>query len=267
MDNTPNPCVICNPSIKLAFLLESANKIGAENIATGHYARIKFPSGKNCLYKGMDPKKDQSYVLCRLNQKQLSKLILPLGDLTKSQVKEIGTNCGLSFVNQPESQDLCFLSRLNYRQFVNDYTPAIAKPGEIINKNGEILGKHQGLAFYTNGQRKGIGLADSRPYFVIDKDFSKNQLIAGHLEELGKTSFTVSDFNWICGEVPDTSFATQIKIRYRSKFASGKINPLNNGKVVVELDEKLADITPGQFAVFYSGDVALGGGMIDKNNL
>ena len=264
--NTPNPCIICNPSIKMALLMEVALRIGAEKIATGHYARIKFESGSFQLLKAADLSKDQSYVLHQLNQDHLSKLIFPLGDLSKDQVRKYGYDFGFDFVNQSESQDLCFLSGLDYRKFLIDFSPSLVNPGEIVDIQGQILGKHNGLAFYTIGQRKGIGLSDSRPFFVFEKDFVNNRLIIAHMEELGKDTLLVDKVNWIDGQEPKASFEAFVKIRYKSNLLEGIIIPSNNGKVIVKFDKKLRDITPGQYAVFYQDDIVLGGGMISEKN-
>ncbi len=263
---TPNPCIRCNPMVKMRLITEYANLHGIQNIATGHYARIeKRNDQKFTLLKGIDSAKDQSYMLCFLNQVFLAKLILPLGTTIKKENRLLARKFGLSVVDEPESQDLCFLNEKSIEEFIRQFSPEILIEGEIVDTNGNILGRHGGLPLYTIGQRKGIRISSKKPYYVIEKNIIKNQLIVGYDEELGKGEMDVGNVNWIRDRVPD-SFVCDVKIRYQSKMHRCKISTRTNMKSCkVKFFEKIRDITPGQYAVFYEEDEVLGGGMILKD--
>lgn len=264
MGQTPNPCIWCNQAIKWGLMLEYAGKIGADYIATGHYAKIfKAQNGLIELYRALDLTKDQSYVLSMLDQNQLSKTILPLGNLKKDDVRQLASHLGLETAYQPDSQDLCFVGSGNYQQFIRDYSPNVATEGDIVDSNGNLLGKHNGLYAYTIGQRKGIKIASEAPYYVIEKDTKQNRLIVGRREEMGKQTLRATAFNWIAGTPPDISNAYQFKIRYNSNLTEGKIELSSDGTVEVIFDKLLLDITPGQLVVCYDGSKVLGGGFID----
>lgn len=261
---TPNPCVLCNKVIRWGFLLDHARKIGAEYLATGHYARVFWgDDGQIQLRKGCDSNKDQSYVLSRLNQEQLAHSMFPLGEMSKSQVREHARRMHLPVADRAESQDLCFLSEGDYRPFLHRHAPETVQPGYIINLHGDMLGLHQGLAFYTIGQRKGLGIAAPYPLYVIEKDLEKNALVVGTEQELGQSQFWVRDFHWITGEAPREVFKAEVKIRYKANLAIVRIEPMENRRAKIELEQTLRDITPGQLAVFYGGDTVLGSGIID----
>jgi len=259
---TPNPCLVCNQRIKWGFLLEHTRRLGAEYIATGHYARI-LPAarGKMALWRAVDAEKDQSYFLCLLTQAQLADTLFPLGELRKDQVRDLARERGLPAAEMPESQDLCFLGGMDYRVFLRKYVPEVAAPGEIVNRGGQVLGTHNGLAFYTIGQRRGLPAAD-RPMYVINKDVNSNRLLVGYREELGRLNLSTQRVSWIAGEPPGESFTALVKIRYKAVPVYGRVTLLTDGTTRVQFDKPLRDITPGQMAVFYDGDHVLGGGLI-----
>jgi tRNA-specific 2-thiouridylase len=260
---TPNPCIVCNPTIKWGFLLEKAQELGAPMIATGHYARLRStPEGKMELLRGVDEQKDQSYMLCRLTQAQLARTLFPLGELHKTQVREIAHSLGLSVASREESQDLCFVTDKDYRAFLIKHIPGVVNPGDILNEQGAVLGRHQGLAFYTIGQRKGLRIAAQRPHYVLAKDVARNALIVGTQERLGGTKLEAVNVNWIAAEPPTAPVRAAVKIRYKASFAEGVITPNGTDAAHVHFEEPLRDITPGQAVVFYVGERVLGGGFI-----
>jgi tRNA-specific 2-thiouridylase len=260
---TPNPCLRCNQLIRWRFLRSRAKALGADKIATGHYARtILLPDGSAQLMVNPDRDKDQTYFLHRLTQDDLQNTVFPLADLTKAQVRQLAKNYALPVAERPDSQDLCFVGQGNYRDFIRDKNPHAIKPGPIRNPDGKILGEHSGLANYTIGQRKGLGIAGPEPYYVLEKDLENNTLIIGFRNSLGRTDFTVHSVNWISGEIPQEPVSTEIKIRYQSRPAACLITPLENYRAGVILEEPLPDITPGQAGVFYQNQVCLGGGII-----
>ncbi|WP_299028772.1 tRNA 2-thiouridine(34) synthase MnmA [uncultured Thermanaerothrix sp.] len=260
---TPNPCLVCNRQIRWGLLLQQALSLGAEWLATGHYARIaRDEQGRFLLLRALDAAKDQSYVLSVLGQQDLRHTLLPIGNYTKPQVRELARKFGLPVAERSESQDLCFLAGEDYRDFLVRHAPEAMRPGQIVNRRGEVLGEHQGLAFYTIGQRKGLGVASSRPLYVVDKDFRQNLLIVGPLEELGKTTLHAAPVNWVLGEPPAERFRAEVKIRYTATPLSATVIVETPQQVRVEFDQPVRDITPGQRAVFYQGDVVVGGGTI-----
>ena len=261
-NETPNPCVLCNRALKWAQLIDYANKQGAQFVATGHYARIlPAANGKFELWRATDPAKDQSYVLSNLTQQELKRSILPLGELGKPEVRAIAQNLGLAVSDTPDSQDLCFVDQQDYHQFLREFAPAATQPGEIRTIDGRLLGKHQGLAFYTIGQRKGLP-AYTEALYVLEKQAENNTLIVGTANQLGSSQFLVRPVNWISGEAPALPLSCSVKIRYRANPVSSRLSTFDNSSVLVETDLPLRDITPGQSAVFYEGEKVLGGGII-----
>jgi tRNA-specific 2-thiouridylase len=262
---TPSPCIRCNPLVKFKLLLKYADQHSIRKIATGHYARVRQDSaGKFTLHKAADLSKDQSYMLCYLDQAILSRVIFPLGDTTKTDNRALAEQLGLPVSQQSDSQDLCFLNGASYNDFVRHFTPEILEPGDIVDTQGNLLGRHDGLALYTIGQRKGIRIASTAAYYVVEKDIPHNRLIVGYLEELGKARMQVDNVHWISG-IERENLLCDVKIRYRSKLYKARVTKQESEqKYLVEFDQKLRDITPGQYAVFYKGDEVLGGGMIAK---
>ena len=262
---TPNPCLVCNRLIRWEFLLERALALGADYMATGHYCRLREDEqGNKQLLRGIDESKDQSYVLHVLEQEQLKKALFPLGEYTKPQVRQMARDFKLPVAERADSQDLCFLGDGDYREFLARYSPQTKQPGPILTRSGEQLRGHNGLAFYTIGQRKGIGVAAPRPLYVLEKDASRNALIVGHIEELGGDQFETQRFNWISGHPPAEPFRGKVKIRYKASDAPCTVTPLEDGRVQINLDDPLRDITPGQAAVVYDGKICLGGGIIQQ---
>ena len=259
---TPNPCMECNRQIRWDFLLRQALAYGATHLATGHYARVReTPSGYQLL-RAVDPLKDQSYVLSVMGQAQLSHAVFPLGDYTKPQVRHMANQSGLASADRPESQDLCFIGDMDYRTFLAADDRLAPKPGAIVDLAGAELGTHAGLANFTIGQRKGIGLSSPEPLYVIEKDLAQNRLIVGPRTALGRDRFEVSNVNWIAGEPPHGSAQVTVRARYKAREVMGLVTPTHDAAARVELAEPLPDITPGQSAVFYQDDVCLGGGII-----
>jgi tRNA-uridine 2-sulfurtransferase len=260
---TPNPCVRCNQNVRWGFLLDQAKKLGAEYLATGHYARLdRGQDNKIRLLRGVDESKDQSYVMSVLNQQQLAHTLFPLGDYRKEQVRELATRHRLAAAKKPDSQDLCFLGNQDYRQFLIRNAPDVVRPGLIVNQSGETVGKHQGLAFYTIGQRKGLGIASTDPLYVLEKDVRQNVLVVGGKAALGHSELTAVGFNWISGHAPGEPVRAHVKIRYKAAPAEAILYPGDGNEVCIRFNQPLRDITPGQRAVAYDGDTVLGGGMI-----
>jgi len=260
---TPNPCVRCNQNVRWGLLLNQARMMGADYLATGHYARLdRGENGKLRLRRGVDEHKDQSYVLSVLNQNQLEHTLFPLGEYRKEEVRSLASKFRLAPAKKSDSQDLCFLGSQDYRNFLLRNAPEVAQPGRIVNRNGETIGEHQGLAFYTIGQRKGLGISSPEPLYVLGKDVDQNILVVGEKADLGCSELTAVGFNWISGEVPRSPLRAQVKIRYKATAAGALLVPLDGNEVHMRFDHPLRDITPGQRAVAYDGDVVLGGGMI-----
>jgi tRNA-specific 2-thiouridylase len=265
---TPNPCLMCNRHIRWEFLLDHALALGADFMATGHYVRtIKDHEGKIRLLRAVDPLKDQSYVLHVLTQEKLAKALFPVGDFPKSEIRKIAAEHSLPVATRHDSQDLCFLAGEDYRDFLKRNSPEMLVNGNIVNKAGQVLGQHTGLPNYTIGQRKGLGVSSPVPLFVISKDTMTNTLVVGNAEELGTIELIATNVNWM-SNVPLTSpFQAQVKCRYTAREAPAEVIPQDGGeKVRIIFETKQRDITPGQAAVFYNGDVVLGGGIIISTN-
>jgi tRNA-specific 2-thiouridylase len=259
---TPNPCIICNRDIRWGVLLNYARSMDAQYLATGHYARlITGENGLIRLLKGVDATKDQSYVLSRLNQSQLTHTLFPLGALLKNQVREMAEKYGLPTQNTADSQDLCFLAGRNYRQFILSQGESIHTSGEIVDTLGQHIGDHQGLYNYTIGQRKGLGDSRQEPYYVIRKDIKSNQLIIGPKTALSFMKLSLTDINWISSNPPANPFTAEVKIRYQSTSKPAIIS-MEDGGYTIDFKESIRDITPGQTAVIYNGDEVIGSGTI-----
>jgi len=260
---TPNPCLVCNQKIRWTFLLDHALALGAEYMATGHYVRrMKDEGGRIKLLRAIDRVKDQSYVLHVLNQEKLAKALFPVGDYPKPEIRAIAEKHGLSTASRKDSQDLCFLAGEDYRNFLQRNAAEMLKPGEIVTRDGRSIGEHNGLANYTIGQRKGLGIASPVPLYVLGKDALENTVIVGTQEELGSRELTAHDVTWLSGEIPGGPFRAQVKTRYTAKEAEALVTPINGDQAHVRFDAPQRDITAGQAAVFYQEDVMLGGGII-----
>lgn len=260
---TPSPCVFCNRAIKWKAMLAAADQIGARFVATGHYARVtRDADGLFELRTGKDGSKDQAYMLCMLTQAELSRTIFPVGEYTKRRVRELAYEFGLPTASQQDSQDLCFLPDGDYRGFLLRYSPGARKPGKIVDRQGNLLGEHEGLAFYTIGQRKGLGIYRSEPVYVLEKNLERNEVVVGTLAELGQQVMAVDGVNWISGRALDDESLVDVKIRYKAKPVKGRVTLTRKTAVTVEFETPMRDITPGQIAVFYDDDRVLGGGVI-----
>jgi tRNA-specific 2-thiouridylase len=294
---TPNPCLTCNRHIRFTVLLKRALALNADYLATGHYVRVDdHPvTGKRRLRRGVDPEKDQSYVLHVLNQEQLAHACFPLGGYTKPQVRALAAERGMRVATKAESQEICFVAKNDYRGFIDRYaasrvaeqaatpelvavgatpsaaasaTPLIAipKPGPIYDQQGKVLGRHRGLAYYTIGQRKGLGVTSPEPLHVLKIDAQQNALIVGPAAALQQSEFFVRNMHYSSGEVPAEPFEARVRIRYKAPEQPALITPLVNNRAQVSLVHPQRAITPGQAAVLYGGedgDEVLGGGIIE----
>ncbi len=260
---TPNPCVRCNRMVKWGLLLDQASALGADSLATGHYARLRTTTdGSRQLLRAVDRSKDQSYVLHVLTQARLARAIFPVGEYPKSEIRRMAAAFGLPAATRSESQDLCFLSGEDYRDFIRRNAPGIAHPGPVVDRQGRQLGEHKGLAYYTIGQRKGLNVSSLVPLYVLAKDIAANALIVGVESELGSQVMQVKAINWIAGEPPANAFRSQVKTRYTAKESLAEITLSSEEQAEVRFDSPQRDITPGQAAVFYEDEVLLGGGLI-----
>ncbi len=257
---TPNPCVLCNRYIKFPFLLSEAKKRGAEFIATGHYARVDRNGSAILLKKGIDPKKDQSYVLYVLDKDVLNVLLLPLGDYTKDEIRARAREMELPAAYRAESQEICFVEDRDYPGFISTITEAKDAPGPIIGAAGRTVGTHKGIHHYTIGQRKGLGISSPEPLYVTNIDVEKNTLHVGPKEAAMKREFTVGDINWLLKRNED--FTADVKVRSMMQARPALVRPAG-GKVTVIYDMPQWAPAPGQAAVFYEGDTVIGGGVID----
>ena len=262
---TPNPCIRCNKSLKFGLLLEKANKLGARYIATGHHARVFYDSATKrfLLKKGKDREKDQSYFLYSLSQDQLSFVKFPVGELTKGEVRAKACQFDLPSAKRPESQEICFIPDNDYIGFLKDRTPHVFCPGPIIDKDGRVLGSHKGIAHFTIGQRKGMGIAAPKPLYVIEIQAEKNTIIAGTEDELYKKELQASSLNIISLPKLRGNMEVEAKIRYKHRPAKAIIKPLSSNRALVKFSKPQRAVTPGQAVVFYDGDVVIGGGTID----
>jgi tRNA-specific 2-thiouridylase len=263
---TPNPCIRCNQSIKFDLFLKRARRLGADFIATGHYARIAYArvSGRWFLKKGTDAGKDQSYFLYTLAQEELSRTLFPVGEYTKKEIRSLADKLKLPVAQKPESQEICFIPDLDYPGFLKKRCPEAFKPGLIVDLNGKVLGEHSGIVHFTVGQRRGMGIASPHPLYVLAIDAEKNLIIAGRNEGLYMRRLEASAMNWIFNEKPDEPITVQAKIRYKHAEAKARIIPKDSDRVLVEFDKPQRAITPGQAVVFYRRDLILGGGIIDR---
>ncbi len=261
---TPNPCIACNRFIKFDAFLKKAVALGAEYIATGHYARIFFEQkfGRFVIKRAEDNRKDQTYALYNMTQEQLSRTLMPLGDYTKDEVRKMAASYNLKVANKPESQEICFVTDNDYHRFLREKAANQIEPGPFLDTAGKVLGQHSGLAFYTVGQRKGLGIAFGEPMYVVGLDPERNAVILGRDNEVFGSELIADDNNLVLYEKLDRELPVKAKIRYSAKPADATIYPLEDGKIRVTFMEPQRAITPGQAVVYYEGDYVVGGGRI-----
>ncbi len=287
---TPNPCVICNEKVKFGSLLRKAQSLGADCIATGHYARIEragnghdvaagfslrgngdapikgAATGNGHRYqirKGIDPRKDQSYFLFSLRQDQLARAMMPLGGLTKEETRAIARELGLKTHDKEESQEVCFVPENDYRRYLREGANIPDNKGEIVTRNDEVLGHHNGIQYFTIGQREGLNLGGLKtPHYVVELDPQHNRVIVGAAEELLRDEFFASNCNWVAIDEPTEPIEISVKIRYNHRGCPATLEPLGHGRVRVRMHQPQRAVTPGQGAVFYRDDLLLGGGWI-----
>lgn len=259
---TPNPCIACNRYLKFSELYARARDLGADVLVTGHYARVVQTPDGYVLKKGLDPTKDQSYVLYTLTQEQLAHTYFPLGELRKSEVRELAAELGFVNAEKPDSQDICFVPDGNYADVVQRVSGHKSTPGNFIDTAGHVLGQHRGIMHYTIGQRKGLGLAFPEPRYVCAIDAGANTVTIGTVDELNRWSLVAQDFNWMSGMTPTSPVRCAAKTRYRQVEQMAWAQVQDDGTVAVTFDEPQQGIAPGQSVVLYDGDVVLGGGTI-----
>ncbi|MGQ9477094.1 MAG: tRNA 2-thiouridine(34) synthase MnmA [Candidatus Bipolaricaulia bacterium] len=259
---TPNPCIWCNASVRFPTLLAEAERLDCAYLATGHYARIGEADGTFYLLRGRDREKDQSYFLYRLTQRELARLIFPVGAYLKEEVLKLAKEAGL-MVKPKESQDLCFVPDNDYRRFLLENSRDGIRPGEIVDATGRVLGRHDGLPFYTIGQRRGLGLSSPERLYVLALEPERNRVIVGPEEGLYSRGLIAAEVNWL-GPPPSFELEVEVKVRYRSPAAAARVKLLDDGKVKAIFSEPQRAVTPGQAAVFYRGERLLGGGVIER---
>jgi tRNA-uridine 2-sulfurtransferase len=269
---TPIPCVACNSRLKFASLDKLASSLGCEKVATGHYARVEFDEATNRyrLLRGRDPNKDQSYFLWELTQDQLSRAMFPLGEMSKPDARDAARRNDLAVAEKKESQEICFVPDGDYAGFIERYlaaeqqTDRLHREGNIVTSDGTVIGTHGGIHRYTIGQRRGIGVANSRPLYVLGVEAEKNRVVVGYDDELLTDEFTAAGVNWIALNNPIETVRAEVRVRYRHTAAPATITPLPRNRARVKFDEPQRAITPGQATVFYRGDEVVGGGWILK---
>jgi len=270
---TPIPCVACNSRLKFASLDKMAMSLGCDKVATGHFARVEFDEAANRyrLYRGRNHAKDQSYFLWELTQEQLSRSYFPLGEMKKEEVRDIARGAKLYTAEKAESQEICFVPDGKYSEFIDRYLEhegrrdELPSGGAIVNAAGEMVGTHTGIHRYTIGQRRGLGIANEKPLYVLQIERAKNQIIVGEEAELESAQFTAKGVNWIAFDEPQEPVLAEVKIRYRHEPAPATIHPLPGHTARIVFDEPQRAITPGQSTIFYHGDEVVGGGWIIKN--
>ncbi len=261
---TPNPCIECNKHLKFDELLRRAKGIGADYVATGHYAKIEKRDDRYLLIRSDDDRKDQTYALYNFTQDQLAHTLMPCGEYEKTKIREIAKEIGLAVHNKKDSEEICFISDNDHGKYILEAKPDRVKPGNFVDKNGNVLGKHKGIVYYTIGQRKGLGLSLGRPVFVTGINAKTNEVILGAEEDIFKNGLIATDVNFIAFDKLEKEIEVKAKIRYSAKPASAVLSPMENGRVKVTFAEKQRAITKGQSVVFYDNEIVVGGGIIEK---
>jgi len=269
---TPIPCVACNSRLKFASLDKMAVSLGCDKVATGHFARVEYDADANRyrLFRGKNHWKDQSYFLWELTQEQLSRAYFPLGEMLKSEVRDIAREANLYVAEKQESQEICFVPDGKYSEFIDRYlahedrSEELPAKGEIVNADGVKLGEHSGIHRYTIGQRRGLGIAHEKPLYVLQIERARNQIIVGEMDELDRTEFVAKGVNWIAFDAPEEPVRADVKVRYRHEPAPATIYALEDDRARIVFDEPQRAITPGQATIFYNGEEVVGGGWIVK---
>lgn len=263
---TPNPCVMCNQHLKFGSLLRRADQLGAQWIATGHFARLErdATTGRVQLLKGRDPRKDQSYFLFSLGQAQLARAMFPLGEKTKADTREVARHCGLRTADKEESMEICFVPDNDYGRFLEQSKLAVQHEGDIVDTSGRVVGRHRGIEFYTVGQRRGLGVAAGRPLYVVGLDAERNRVIVGDEAALETGACRVTSTSWIAWDVPPAEIRCTAKIRHAHPGVAVTVKPGPGGTAEVLFEQPARAVTPGQACVFYDGDRVLGGGWISR---
>lgn len=264
LGRTPNPCIACNKFIKFDAFLEKAKALGADYIATGHYAKIYKDKGRYLIKNSEDDKKDQTYVLYNMTQYQLEHTLMPCGDYSKDRIREIAKEIGLSVHNKKDSEEICFIPDNDHGAYIKRQKPQKVKEGNFVDSNGNILGKHKGIVYYTIGQRKGLGIALGKPVFVKDINPLTNEVVLGSEEDIFKTQLIADEINFIPFDKLNEPMKVQAKIRYASRPTEATIYPYENSKVRIVFEKGVRAITKGQSVVFYNDALLLGGGIIEK---
>lgn len=261
---TPNPCIRCNEHVKFGALLQRTSGLGADFVATGHYARIEYDGARNrfLLRKARDRRKDQSYVLYVLRQELLAKTLMPLGQFTKEATRQLAASLGLPIARKPESQEICFIPDNDYGRFLREYAPAAERPGPILDRAGQIIGQHRGIANYTVGQRRGLGLPGPAPRYVTEIDAERHAIVVGEERHLYHDALVAEQVNLISAATITAPLRVTAKVRYRSGETPASLFPRPDGRLFVRFDQPQRAITPGQAVVFYDGDLVVGGGTI-----
>jgi tRNA-specific 2-thiouridylase len=259
---TPNPCIFCNQYIKFDALLKWASELGADTIATGHYARVCCRNGRHLLMRAVDSRKDQSYVLYVLSEESLRKAAFPVGSYRKEEIRQIAGELGLVNAHKPESQDICFVGAGYYADFIAELYSQTALPGPVVDEDGCVVGEHKGIAYYTVGQRKGLAIARKEPLYVLAMDVRNNTIVVGCRERAFQKEIWVKQLNWTSGPPPDTVFEATVKIRSTMDPVLSVVFVDSDGTVRIVFDEPQWAPAPGQSAVFYINDVVIGGGKI-----
>ncbi|RKX27157.1 MAG: tRNA 2-thiouridine(34) synthase MnmA [Candidatus Zixiibacteriota bacterium] len=265
---TPNPCVLCNTGIKWKAFLQKAEELGCDFVATGHYSFVERAENRRWyIRKGVDETRDQSYVLWGLGQSALARTLMPLGGFRKSEIREIAQQHDLKTADKTESREICFVADDDYRRFLREWGDrhgGLPQPGEIVHADGTVLGRHESIAFYTIGQRRGLGISHPTPLYVQEIDVKSNRVIVGNDDTLYKHRLVAEKVNWVARSSGEGSFEADVKIRYMHQPARATIKPLTASTVEITFDKKQRAITPGQSVVFYDADIVLGGGTIAR---
>jgi len=260
---TPNPCVLCNTWLKFGRLFEYADAVGAELVATGHYARVVRQEDEDlALLRGVDGTKDQSYVLFGIDRRMLGRVTFPVGARRKEEIRRIAAELGLDVAGKRDSQEICFVPDQDHARFVRQRRPGLDTAGEVVTTDGTIVGRHEGFERFTVGQRKGLGIALGDPYYVVRIEPETRRVVLGRREELARRELTAGEANWLVDE-PHEPFRAAVKIRYRSRAVEATVTPLAGWRFHVAFDEPRHGVAPGQAAVCYAGDRVLGGGWIE----